>query len=349
MQFGTKNLLTLLFAFLLVWLGLRFALPLAAPFLLGAILALSAEPLTGLLSRKAHLPRSLSAAIGVTASFFLFAVLVLLICAFILRELRMLSSILPQLESTMRSGLTLLQTWLLNFISRMPDSIRPLLQENTDALFSDGTGFLGQAVRYLMELAGNLLSHIPDSTLTLGTAILSAYMISARLPRIKRFLFRRFSRERIQAFLQTLSRTRQVISGWLLAQCKLMGVTFCILFLGFLMLRIPNSLLWAAGISLVDAFPVLGTGTILLPWAIIRLLQQNTAQAIGLLGIYVTVALIRSGLEPKLIGRQLNLDPLVTLFVMYAGFQLWGIGGLLLAPLLTVTVLQIFPEHRDKT
>lgn len=348
MQFGTKNLLTLLLTFFLAWLGLKFLLPLLAPFLLGTLLALSAEPMTGLLSKRLHLPRTLSSAIGVSASFFFFAMLLLLLCAFLLRELRSLAAILPQLESTMQSGLTLLQTWLLNFAARMPDSIRPLLQENTAALFSDGTGFLNQTVRYLMNLAGNLLSHIPDSALTIGTAILSGYMISAKLPKIRLWILCRFPKEKIRAFLRMLSRAKRVITGWLLAQCKLMGVTFCILLPGFLLLRIPNALLWAAGISLLDAFPVLGTGTILLPWAFLSFLQQNTARAIGLAGIYVTVSLIRSGLEPKLIGRQLNLDPLVTLIVMYAGFQLWGIGGMILAPLLTVTTLQVLPEHRKK-
>lgn len=349
MQFGTKKLFTLLLAFLLAWLGLRFLLPLSAPFLLGTLLALSAEPMTGLLSKKLHVPRTVSSAIGVSTAFFFFAMVLLLICAFLLRELRSLAGILPQLESTMQSGLTLLQTWLLNFAAQMPDSIRPLLQENTAALFSDGTGFLNQTVRYLMELAGNLLSHIPDSALTLGTTILSGYMISAKLPKIKHWILRRFPKERIRAFLRMMKRTKQVITGWLLAQLKLMGVTFCILFLGLLLLRIPNPLLWAAGVSLIDAFPVLGTGTILLPWALVSFLQQNTAQAIGLVGIYVTVSLTRSGLEPKLIAHQLNLDPLVTLMVMYAGFKLWGIGGMLLAPLLTVTALQVFPEQRKKS
>lgn len=348
MQFGTKHLLTLLLTFFLAWLGLRFLLPLSAPFLLGTLLALSAEPMTGLLSKKLHLPRTVSSAIGVSAAFFLFAMLLLLVCAFLLRELKSLAAILPQLESTMHSGLTLLQTWLLKFTARMPDSIRPLLEENTTALFSDGTGFLSQAVRYLMGLAGNLLSHIPDSALTIGTAVLSGYMISAKLPKIRRWILRRIPKEKIRAFLRVLNRSKQVVTGWLLAQCKLMGVTFCILFPGLLLLRIPNALLWAAGISLVDAFPVLGTGTILLPWAFVSFLQQNTARAIGLSGIYVTVSLIRSGLEPKLIGSQLNLDPLVTLIVMYAGFQLWGIGGMFLAPLLTVTALQALPERRKK-
>ena len=348
MQIGTKKLLTLLTAFFFCWLGLRFVLPLTMPFLLGTLLALSAEPMTKLLTGKLHFPRSAASALGVTISFFFFTMLLLLLCAFVMRELRSLAGILPQLETTVQSGLSLLQTRLLTFSDRMPEGIQPILQENILSLFSNGTGFLNQAVRYFLELAGNLLTHIPNSALTLGTAILSGYMISAKLPKLRSWILSKFSQERIHALLRTSCQLKKVITGWLLAQAKLMGVTFCILFPGLLLLRIPNSLLWAAGISLVDAFPVLGVGTVLIPWSLISFLQQNTARAIGLAGIYITVSLIRSALEPKFVGRHLNLDPLVTLIAMYAGFQLWGIGGMLLSPLITVTALQLVPAPKNR-
>ena len=316
------------------------------PFLLGTMLALSAEPMAKLLTGKLHFPRPIASALGVTASFFFFTMLLLLLCAFVMRELRVLAGILPQLESTAQNGLSLLRNRLLAFSNRMPEGIQPILRENILSLFSNGTGFLNQAIRYFLELAGNLLTHIPNSALTLGTAILSGYMISAKLPKLRSWILAKLPQERILSLLHTFHQLKKVITGWLLAQAKLMGVTFCILFPGLLLLRIPNAFLWTAGISLVDAFPVLGVGTVLIPWALISFLQQNTAQAIGLAGIYITVSLIRSALEPKFIGRHLNLDPLVTLIAMYAGFQLWGIGGMLLSPLITVIALQLVPAPK---
>ena len=137
---------------------------------------------------------------------------------------------------------------------------------------------------------------------------------------------------------------RNVITCWILAQCKLMGVTFLLLAPGLLLLRVPHAIAAALGISLLDALPVLGTGTILIPWSLLRLLQGDTAFGIGLLGIYATISLIRSGLEPKLLGQQLGMDPLLTLLCLYVGFRLWGIGGMLLAPLITVTALHILPD-----
>lgn len=346
MRPGTKKALSLLTVFVIVWLCLRYLLPLFSPFVLGLALALAAEPMVSFLHKRAHVPRPVSAGIGVSMAFCFLAMLLLLLCAFLAKELRTLAGVLPDLEETARSGISMMQSWLLGLTARTPESIQPILRENVSSFFSNGAALLDQAVRYVLGLAGNLLSHIPDSALSLGTAVISGYMFSAKLPKIKAWLTRRISREKLRAILAAGKRMKTAVCGWLLAQAKLMGVTFAILTLGLLLLRIPYALLWALGISLVDAFPVLGTGTVLLPWSLICLLQGDTARAVGLAGVYITVTLTRSVLEPKFLGRHLGLDPLVTLMALYAGYKLWGIGGMILAPLLAVTAIQLVPERK---
>lgn len=338
----------LLTAFTAVWLSARFLLPLFFPFVLGTALALTAEPMVSFLSSRFRIPRPISAGIGVSMAFCFLAILALMLCAFLIRELRALAGVLPNLEDTARSGISLLHTWLLNLTDRTPQSIRPLLSRNISSLFSNGTALLNRVVGYVLALAGNLLSHIPDSALSLFTTVISGFMISAKLPRIRRWLARRIPREKLRPILAALKRIKNAVFGWLAAQIKLVGVTLILLALGFLLLRIPYAFLWAAGVSLVDAFPVLGTGTVLIPWSLICLLQGDSARAIGLLGIYVTVTLTRSVLEPRLLGRHLGLDPLVTLMALYAGYKLWGIGGMILAPLLAVTAIQLVPERKER-
>ena len=148
----------------------------------------------------------------------------------------------------------------------------------------------------------------------------------------------------LRILLENVRRMRRVLGRWFLAQCKLMSVTFGIVAAGLTLLRIPNSLLWALLVALVDALPILGTGTVLVPWGVVCFLQGDTPRAVGILGIYIAAALIRSMLEPKLLGKHLGLDPLVTLAALYIGYRLWGVGGMLLAPLLTVAVLQLRRE-----
>jgi len=205
---------------------------------------------------------------------------------------------------------------------------------------------LNKVTPFALSYAGNILTHVPDSALTLGTGLISAFLISNKLPRIRRWILRRIPKERLRAMLSTLKRMKSALLGWLLAQTKLMGLTLLILLLGFLLLRIPHAPLWALGVALVDIFPVLGTGTVLLPWSLLCLLQRDTARAIGLLGLYATITLTRSLLEPKLVGRHLGLDPLATLMALYIGYKLWGIGGMILAPLLAVTALQLVPDRK---
>lgn len=343
MSSGVKTMLTVLASFLAVWFFSRFLLPLLSPFLLGSMLALAAEPMVHFLNQKLHVPRGISAGIGVGMAFCILAMVFLLLCAFALRELKNLAGVLPDLAETAQSGVSLLQGWLLSLAARAPQGIRSLLQENISGLFSDGAALVSRALQFLLGLAGNLLSHIPDSALSLGTAIISGFMISAKLPRIRRWIFRRLPREKLRPIFEAMGRIKGALFGWLTAQLKLMTMTMMILMLGFTILRIPYAPLWAAGVALVDALPVLGTGTILIPWSIICFLQQEAARAVGLLGTYAAASLTRSILEPRLLGRHLGLDPLVTLIALYGGYKLWGIGGMILAPMLAVAALQVVP------
>ena len=332
----------------LFWLGGRFLLPLCLPFLLGAALAMTAEPLVSVLCRRIHLPRPFAAGISVSVAFLGIMLLILLILAFLVRELGVLAGVLPDLTETARSGMVLLQNWMMDMAAKTPPGIRPLLQQNVGAIFSGGTALLEKAFSYVLGLAGTILAQVPDSALGLATTVISGFMISARLPRIRTWITGHVRMEKVQPLIKILARLRRGIGGWVGAQFRLAGVTLGILMAGLLFLRVPHGILLAFAISLVDAFPVLGTGTVLLPWALILWLQGDSARAVGVLGIYAIISVTRSVLEPKLVGRQLGLDPLITLFALYAGFKLWGLAGMILSPMLAVTVVQILPENRKK-
>ena len=319
----------------------RFALPLCAPFLAGAALALAAEPAVSFFEKRLRLPRGAAVGIGVSMTFFFLGAAVLLLCATLFREL---GSVIPNLEQTAQSGINTLHTFLLELSQRSPDTLRPILRDNVDALFSDGAAMVDRGIGWSLSLAGSLLSHVPDSALGLGTGILSGYMISFRLPRFREILFRQ---ETLKPLRAGWGRIKTAVVGWLRAQLRLMGMTALVLALGLTMLRIPYALLWALGIAVVDALPILGTGAVMIPWSLLCFLQNDTPRAIGLLGTYVTAALLRSALEPKLLGHHLGLDPLVTLIALYAGYKLWGIAGMLLAPMLAVALTQVAPRRAE--
>ena len=315
--------------------------------MLGAVLALAAEPMVLFLSRRLRLPRSVSAGIGVGMAFCLLTMVLLLLMGFLVREVRTLAAALPDLEQTALEGIHGLQNWALAQTGRLPETLGTLLRENLTALFSDGASLTAKASGVLLSFAGSLLSRLPDSALGLGTGVISAFLISAKLPRMRRWLLKRIPKEKLRAVTAAAKRVKATALGWLTAQAKLMAVTLVLLVLGFRLLRIQNGLLWALGVALVDAFPILGTGTVLLPWSFLAFLQQDAPRAIGLLGLYATVTLTRSILEPKLVGRHLGLDPLAALMALYAGYRLFGLPGMILAPMLTVTALQLVPERKN--
>ena len=348
MGYPRKTIISALAVFAVLWLTVKFLLPLLSPFLLGALLALAAAPTVAVLCPGARWPRAVSTAVGVSMAFCFLALLLLILCAFALRQLKALAGVLPDLEETAKAGLTLVQTRLLELAAHAPKGIRPLLEDNVRTLLADSGSLLGKLTAWLLGLAGSLLAHVPDSALGLGTAILSAFLISAKLPRIRKWLCQRIPNEQLRSALETARRMRKVLLRWLLAQCKLMSITFAIVAAGLTLLRIPSSFLWALLVALVDALPILGTGTVLVPWSVVCFLQGDTPRALGILGIYITAALTRSMLEPKLLGKHLGLDPLVTLIALYIGYRLWGVGGMILAPLLTVAVLQLRLEDNRR-
>lgn len=327
---------------LLLWLALRYLMPVLMPFALAVLLALIAEPLVGFFQKRAKLPRGVATGIGMTMTLALFILVIMVLVSLLLRELGALAGVVPDLENTAMQGMESLQLWLTDLSDRIPKNVQPLVRRSVDGMFSDGTAIIDQISAKLLGLASGILSRLPDSVLGFGTWLLAGYMISAKLPKIRRWLSSHIPKRWRETYLPALKKLKRAILGWLLAQGKLMGITCLILTIGFFILQISYAPLWAFLISFVDALPVLGTGMVLVPWSLVSFIQGDSIRAVGLLGVYAAATLIRQVLEPRLVGKQLGLDPLVTLLAMYAGYRLFGLGGMILSPLFAVTVTQLF-------
>lgn len=327
---------------LLLFICVRYLMPVLLPFALAVVLALIAEPLVRFFHKKLRLPRAAATGIGMTMTLTLFILAIMVLVSLLLRELGMLAGVVPDLADTATQGMESLQLWLTGIAEQTPKDLQPLVRRSMDGLFPDGTAIIDQISAKLLGLASGILSKLPDSVLGFGTWLLAGYMISAKLPGIRGWLSAHMPPRWKENYLPALKRLKRSVFGWLLAQSKLIGITFLILTAGFFILQIRYAPLWAALISLVDALPILGTGMVLVPWSLVCFLQGDSIRAVGLLGIYATAALIRQVLEPRFVGRQLGLDPLVTLFAMYAGYRLFGFGGMILSPLVAVTVTQLF-------
>lgn len=346
-QYFTK-ILTILSIVTVLWLGVRWLLPILWPFLLGAAIALGADPLVRFCQQRLRLPRAAAAGISVTMALLFLGAAVVLLAALIVRELAAASGVLPNLADTARQGIAALQGWLLELALRMPDGLEGIVTQAVENLFSGGSAFLDRITGWLLGLASGILKLLPTGALGLGTMILSAYMIACRLPDLRQKLQSSFSPVWQEKILPALKGLKNALGGWLRAQCKLAGITFAIVTGGFIVLGVTYAPVWGAVVAIVDAVPMLGTGIILIPWALVCLIQGETVRAVGLIATYAAAALTRSALEPRMVGKQLGLDPLVTLIALYAGYHLWGVGGMLIAPMLAVTAASLLRMKEDK-
>lgn len=319
-----------------IWLAVRYLLPVALPFLLGAGVAWLSEPVVRPIAHKAN--RTLGSAVGVTLTLSVLTGVVVLLGAVAVRQMGRLTQSIPQLAEGARESLTAVGSWLSSLSQKAPARLQPLLERTASELFSDGTVVIDQLTQRLPGAVTAAIGTVGNGALSLGTGVLSAFLISARLPRLRAWVA---GSDRLQQAKSLIRPVRAALGGWLKAQLKLCALTFGILSIGFLVLGIRGSIGWAAVIALVDAVPILGTGTILIPWAAVCLLQGQSLRAIGLLCTYGAALITRTALEPRLVGDQLGLDPLMTLAALYVGYRFWGFGGLLLTPILASAVFSL--------
>lgn len=337
-----KKPLMILGVFAAMWLMVRYLLPAVFPFVLGTLLAVAAEPLVRFAHGKLRLPRAAAAGVGVTAMLLLLFGILSIAGALLVKEVSRLGTALPKLTDTARQGVVLLEDWLITTAQQAPEELRVPLTNTVLEFFDDGSALMQQMAQRVPAALSAVLGWVPDGVLGLGTGLLAGFMISCRLPRLRAGLKQYLPGSWYEKYLPAIQRTRKALGGWLKAQLKLSAVTFLVVATGFLLLRVPYALLWAALVAVVDAVPMLGTGTVLLPWALVCFLQGNTARAVGLTALFGTALVTRTVLEPRLVGKQLGIDPLLTLLALYLGYRFWGIPGMLVAPILAAAAKSIF-------
>ena len=326
----------------LLWLTAAYFLPVGLPFLIGLFVAKLAYPISQRLQTGLRLPGWIATFLCVSAVFLALITGLWLLFRTLFSQLGALMAELPAMTESMEGPLHRLQGWLLNLCSRAPAGIAPTLRDWTQNLIGQSSHLGERLSDTAFSMMGGMVTSLPDVVLFAVTAVLSSFMLCARLPELKKRLKSKLPlRWRIHLH-RLRKQLREVLSGWFKAQLKLLALTFGIVTVGLLILRLPYAILLGAIIAVVDALPVLGAGVILLPWGTVVLLQGNTQRGLALILLYGVTALTRTAMEPRLVGRQLGLNPLLTLIAIYAGFKLCGIAGMLLFPLGATLLRQVY-------
>ena len=316
-----------------LWLAVKYLLGPALPFLLSLALAKLLEPAVERLSRRLGLRRGFVSAVCCLAVTGALLAAAALASGRLLRELGAFARALPGMLAGSGGLLSRLRGMVTRYIVAAP----PEVQDALNAAVSGLTRRLGQVPGELMgrvmSLAPELLSHAPAIALSVVTFFISLFFISASYPRITAFLARQVPPDKRGAVREIRSGVADVLGKWLRAECLLCALTFAELCAAFLLLRIDYAVLLALVTALIDMLPVLGTGTVLIPWAAAKLILGDPLRAALLMVTYGVVTLVRSIAEPKLVGGQVGLPAAATLAAMYAGFRTVGVAGMVIFPL----------------
>lgn len=329
------------------WIGIVFLLPILLPFAIGYLLAMLVEPLVKRLKSHSRLPRWLCSGICVSVLLAVLGTLVFFLCKTICMEFTSFVRQVPQLLSSLSGPMERLKQWLLELASKFPDGLGAGLQEGINNLFKSSSGLVETGYTKLFSWATTTLSALPNAILFLVTMILSSFMISAELPSIISFSKTLVPQRWKGKSGRAVAQLKNTLGGWVKAQLKLMTVTAFILTFGFMVINIQFPLLFGVVIALIDALPVFGTGTILIPWGLIMFMRGQPRCGLGLIVLYGITALTRTALEPQMLGKQIGLNPLLTLIALYAGFRLMGILGMIVFPVGALLIKQIW-DHTPK-
>lgn len=315
--------------------------PIFLPFVVGLLIALLLNPAIRLVMGKTKLSRKICAPAAVVLFYLLVGMLIYFFGARIFSFIQSAAAKLPAYYSTqIEPQLELLmdkiassfpenQDRLIEIAGSMENTVQNLIQKGSGAVISLGAS-------YVVAFPGLLLQ--------LVFTIISSFFFTADLETIKEFVLRQIPSKRRGIVTEVFRNARTMVGRILRVYLLLMCITFVELFIGFKILRVDMAFFYAFLTAIVDILPVLGTGTVLIPWGIIACILGNMGMGVGILILYVIITAVRQFLEPKIIGQQVGLHPIVTLICIFAGGKFMGIWGIFLFPIMATVLKKMNDE-----
>lgn len=334
-------LITLLGIILGILLGIRF-LQFFMPFVIGWIIAMIANPLVRMLERRLKVARKHTSMVIIIGVLAVIIVAIYFLGVKIGEETRSFLEQAPEMYSEFREEFQDAGKNLESIISELPQNIQESLEEAQKDI-GDITGqAVGKISQFTVDKAGTFARNIPGILISIIFSILSAYFFIADRDRILEF-GRNHTPQIIQEKWRMMAESfKMVFGGYFKAQFKIMAVIGVILFIGMLILKVRFAILVAILVAFLDMLPFLGTGTVLIPWAVFKLLSGDIRYAVGLVILYLVTQLLRRIIEPKLVGDSIGMNPLATLIFMYIGYRVGGVLGMILAVPIGAIVLNFY-------
>jgi sporulation integral membrane protein YtvI len=339
------NVLFLLAVALCLYVFFCCALCWLLPFVLGLAIAFCLKPATEWIARVTRMRRKPSAICAAVLFYTLLGALIWLLSTFLFGQFATLAQQLP--DFFLYEILPLVERinrWSLSLFSRYsPEISEPVrqLQDGVIAFFQELTSAIPM---FLAQWVAGLAGKIPYFFMAAIFTVVSSVFLCIDYQTVVSFLFRQLPESWRPVVLEVKNFMVSSLFSMGRAYCYILLFTFLEIFAGLWLLRVPSALVIAAIIAFLDILPLIGSGGILIPWALLELLRGGYPLGVGLLILYGIVTVVRNAIEPKLVGQEIGLHPLATITAMFLGLNLAGFGGMLTAPLAVLLIKHLNEE-----
>ena len=312
------------------------------PFVAGWIISMMAHPVIEYLEKKVKLPKKFGSAILIAAVITgIIVVLYFAVRGIALQVIGFIQDAPDIRHEIMRQGM-IFQKKIEQFLSILPPSVGKQFDQwsgSIGELFKKAASSAGD---YGVAHAGGVAKGVTSGLLGLVVMLFAAYMFSLEREKLIAWYEKcipGFVKHKINVFMKN---SVGVLVSYCLAQLKIMIVLIAILWIGFFIAGIGHSFIYSVLVGIVDIFPILGTGTVIIPWAIFKLITGDIKTAVILLIIYAICLVLKQVLQPKMMGDSMGISALTTIFLIYVGLKFGGLGGMLLALILGMFVINLY-------
>ena len=312
------------------------------PFVVGYLISWIANPVVRFFEKRLKIVRKHGSMI------IIIGVLALVILLFYLAGLKITEEVVdfiknfPDFYENLSEEFETIGDNLRGFLERLPGDVEDTIFELTASL-TTYLGSLAQAIgEPTFEAASNFAKNVPGTLIGIIMSILSAYFFTADRDKIYAMVNAHMPESIQKNVISVLKDLKHVVGGYFKAQLKIMVVVYIIVIIGLMILKVDYFLLVGFIIAFLDMLPFFGTGTVLGPWAIIKILSGDYQMAIALILLYVVTQVVRQVIQPKLVGDSIGMNPLATLIFMFIGFKLSGVIGMIVAVPIGMILINLY-------
>ncbi len=314
------------------------------PFVIGWIIACIAAPMVKFFEEKLKIKRKAGSAVVIIIVIGLVIAVIYLIGAKLVNEALGFIQALPEMIDGLKEDFETISKNLSGIIERIPKEVRMTLlsagQTASDALVAK----LGSFSAPTIEALGDFAKQIPTVIIGGILGLLGAYFFVAERGVWFEPVRKRIPKGFLARWTLVKDSVKKAVGGYIKAQLKIEIWIYLLLVIGLLILRVDYVLLVALGIAFLDFFPFFGTGTVMVPWAIIKFLSGDYTMTIGLLIVWGVGQLVRQIIQPKIMGDSMGMPPVPTLFLLYIGYRVGGVIGMILALPIGIIIVTMYQE-----